>query len=70
MTPIALERYKDGPEGDMQRERNIKFFQSMPLLKCPHPDCDFKNIYQESVDHHMKYKHPNTDSAEKEVGHE
>jgi hypothetical protein len=42
----------------------------MPLLKCPYPDCEFKNIYQESVDHPIKYKHPNTDSAEKEVGHQ
>jgi hypothetical protein len=30
-------------------------FKSMPLLRCPH--CDFRNVYQESIDHHVKYKH-------------
>jgi len=26
-------------------------------LKCPH--CNFRNIYQESIEHHVKYKHSN-----------
>jgi replicative DNA helicase Mcm len=28
---------------------------SSKLLKCPH--CNFRNIYQESLEHHVKYKH-------------
>jgi hypothetical protein len=30
----------------------IEKFRDMPLLKCPY--CDFRNVYQESIDHHIK----------------
>lgn len=52
---IALEPYKDGPEGDRQRERDIESFKSMPMLRCPL--CDFRSVHKESIDHHVKYKH-------------
>jgi replicative DNA helicase Mcm len=29
------------------------------LLKCPH--CNFRNIYKESIEHHVKYKHNNNE---------
>lgn len=29
--------------------------QDLPLLKCHY--CNFKNVYYESVEHHMKYSH-------------
>jgi hypothetical protein len=30
------------------------------LIKCPH--CNFRNIHQESIDHHIIYKHNNTNN--------
>lgn len=31
------------------------------LLKCPH--CNFKNVHQESIDHHIRYKHNNAEAS-------
>ena len=64
--------YKEGHENILNHE--CEFLRlcgwRKRMNKDNSPDCDFKNIYQESVDPHMKYKHPNSDSAEKEVGHQ
>jgi len=34
------------------------------LIKCPH--CNFRNIFQQSIDHHVMYKHNNNGNYKEE----
>jgi hypothetical protein len=55
-----LERCDEGKGGRYTVPYTVTSVTSVTkFLKCP--ECNFKNIYPETVEHHMKYKHGQDD---------
>lgn len=52
-------RWRKKTEAEIAYEqywKNVIEWMKLPMLKCPY--CKFQNVYQKSIDHHIRYSHP------------
>jgi hypothetical protein len=55
---------ENAPSSLTRSDKSVADSSRTMLLKCPH--CNFKNIHQESIDHHIMYKHNNNNGEEEQ----